>query len=265
MSRKQPSLLDLLLQAPWWVSLLLSPIAFVLIAGVAPAFFQGLVPNLDLASPLRLPAFIAGSFFLLISGFSAIHGSQRKRLVDEQQSLETLRDVSWKQFEFLVAEAFRREGYAVSYGLKGGSDGGVDLDLRRGGRHILVQCKRWKKNVGAPTVRELYGIMQSEGADGGALVTTSGFTREAHAFAAGKRIEMIDGPRLLAKVRAVQTHPPSTTTPTSPPEQSSSTSPTCPKCGNEMVQRTARRGAHAGNHFWGCRQFPKCRGTLPTG
>lgn len=37
----------------------------------------------------------------------------------------------------------------------------------------------------------------------------------------------------------------------------------CPKCGNTMVRRTAKRGIRPGNSFWGCSTFPACRGTLP--
>jgi membrane-bound metal-dependent hydrolase YbcI (DUF457 family) len=33
----------------------------------------------------------------------------------------------------------------------------------------------------------------------------------------------------------------------------------CPKCGGALVQRRARRGAHAGNSFLGCANFPRCR------
>jgi len=33
----------------------------------------------------------------------------------------------------------------------------------------------------------------------------------------------------------------------------------CPRCGSSLVQRTARKGAHAGDQFWGCSAFPKCR------
>lgn len=33
----------------------------------------------------------------------------------------------------------------------------------------------------------------------------------------------------------------------------------CPKCGSSMVLRTAKRGAGAGNQFWGCSTYPKCR------
>ncbi|WP_232507936.1 topoisomerase DNA-binding C4 zinc finger domain-containing protein [Desulfobacula toluolica] len=37
---------------------------------------------------------------------------------------------------------------------------------------------------------------------------------------------------------------------------------TCPKCGNVMILRTAKKGPNAGTQFWGCSTFPKCRGTL---
>jgi hypothetical protein len=37
--------------------------------------------------------------------------------------------------------------------------------------------------------------------------------------------------------------------------------PDCPECDSPMVQRLAKRGENAGNHFWGCPHFPKCSGT----
>ncbi len=36
--------------------------------------------------------------------------------------------------------------------------------------------------------------------------------------------------------------------------------PSCPKCGGSMVRRTAKSGSNAGNSFWGCSQYPACRG-----
>lgn len=33
----------------------------------------------------------------------------------------------------------------------------------------------------------------------------------------------------------------------------------CPRCGGNLVLRTASRGVNAGNQFWGCENFPKCR------
>ena len=36
--------------------------------------------------------------------------------------------------------------------------------------------------------------------------------------------------------------------------------PQCPKCGENMIKRVARKGKNAGGEFWGCTRFPKCRG-----
>ena len=36
----------------------------------------------------------------------------------------------------------------------------------------------------------------------------------------------------------------------------------CPQCGSHMVLRTAKSGTQAGNQFWGCSKYPKCRGIL---
>jgi very-short-patch-repair endonuclease len=35
--------------------------------------------------------------------------------------------------------------------------------------------------------------------------------------------------------------------------------PVCPDCQAKMVLRTAQRGAHKGEQFWGCSNYPKCQ------
>ena len=37
-------------------------------------------------------------------------------------------------------------------------------------------------------------------------------------------------------------------------------SPKCPVCGSPMRLRTAKTGTNAGRRFWGCTQYPACRG-----
>lgn len=34
---------------------------------------------------------------------------------------------------------------------------------------------------------------------------------------------------------------------------------TCPRCGGVLVERIAQRGSRAGNRFWGCSNYPKCK------
>ncbi len=43
------------------------------------------------------------------------------------------------------------------------------------------------------------------------------------------------------------------------------TSPSCPKCGANMLLRTAKSGANAGGQFWGCANYPKCRSVVSVG
>ena len=48
----------------------------------------------------------------------------------------------WREFEMLVGEAFRLQGYQVVETGGGGADGGVDLVLRKDRETFLVQCKQ---------------------------------------------------------------------------------------------------------------------------
>lgn len=45
-------------------------------------------------------------------------------------------------------------------------------------------------------------------------------------------------------------------------KETSESVPNCPKCSKPMVRRTAQRGPNVGNEFWGCSDFPRCRGTV---
>lgn len=44
------------------------------------------------------------------------------------------------------------------------------------------------------------------------------------------------------------------------PSSHASSQPECPICRSPMVLRRAKRGQNAGNEFWGCSQYPSCRG-----
>lgn len=39
--------------------------------------------------------------------------------------------------------------------------------------------------------------------------------------------------------------------------------PLCPQCGRPMMRRMIRKGSHTGEQFWGCTDYPNCRGTRP--
>jgi restriction system protein len=168
--------------------------------------------------------------------------------------------LSWKRFEDVLAEAYRRQGYHVVEMLGTGADEGVDLLLRKDEQVVVVQCKRWRgKPVSVQVVRELYGVMIDQRASAAKVVATTSFTPDAVAFAKGKPIELVDSEALLRLVRDVQTSRRVTVNSDEPDH----VTPTCPSCSTPMVLREARRGTSAGQKFWGCVNYPKCRGTRP--
>jgi hypothetical protein len=79
----------------------------------------------------------------------------------------------------------------------GSGDEGIDLVIETRGASDVVQCKRWKADVGAAVVREFYGSLMHAGARHGFIITTAKFTEAARQFARGKPITLIDGHRLL--------------------------------------------------------------------
>lgn len=140
-----------------------------------------------------------------------------------------------------------------------GPDGGVDIRIRNEESRKLVQCKHWKKNqVGVSVVREMLGIVTSERADEGIVVTSGSFTRDAVAFAETNAIRLIDGGQLEVMTREVQRSPKIQHAASS---ELTKETPACPRCKSAMVIKQARRGKNAGSKFWSCSQFPRCRGS----
>ena len=46
------------------------------------------------------------------------------------------------------------------------------------------------------------------------------------------------------------------------PDMQKTDIPKCPKCGKQMIKRTAKNGANAGHDFWGCSDYPSCKGIV---
>ena len=130
--------------------------------------------------------------------------------MDNQTGLPSIRRLPWQQFERLLYEAFRRQGYSVEHRGAAGPDGGIDLVLRRDGAKTLVQCKQWRwERVGVKLVRELLGVVAERRRTTWIFVTSGIYSDDAIAFAEKNRstLTLIDGKRLAIMIGAVQTKP----------------------------------------------------------
>lgn len=102
-----------------------------------------------------------------------------------QRKLIHLDDLSWREFEQLIANMLEAEGYRVEL-MKGSKDGGVDVvaikDLGNTGLFKSVwQAKKHRldRKVGLSLVRELADTRLEHGASKGIIVTTSFLTSGA--------------------------------------------------------------------------------------
>lgn len=201
--------------------------------------------------------------FLVGAGLSAYKRRHRSQLLDKQSGIESIRAMSWQSFELLVGEAFRRQGYTVEERGGNGPDGGVDLVLYKSGKKAVVQCKRWKSySINVSLVRELFGVMVAEAASECIFVTCGTFTLDAVEFAKSKAIQLIDGEKLVTLTFQVQRGGSGIRGPSESDVEAIDSAPDCPQCGSPMVRRVAKKGAHAGQSFWGCTNYPRCRGTI---
>lgn len=254
--RRNTSILVSLMYAPWWVSVALSAVLYFIVVPI----FSG-----NQSSPFNMVfvsfAKMFSGLLLFVALIAWLRGLKRSRLLDRQRNLDSIRSLSWRQFESLLAEYYQRSGYHVEENHTAGPDGGIDLNLYRNGERHLVQCKQYRKSkVSVSVVREMYGVLVSENATSMTIVSSGKFTQEAKKFAEGKPLRLIAGDELTQMVRSVQTST-SIPSPIAQPAPTVSTEALCPSCNSKLVIRKARRGAHAGQEFYGCSSFPNCRYT----
>lgn len=231
-------------------------VAFILLISLAVGGIQGFLPVLiSLVFGGACLALVFGVAWVLFRNFpnrvAPADAKDTPAAWTPASILDALGEIDWFQFEKFCAELLRAEGFHVER--RGGAqpDGGVDLVVSQDGLSALIQCKHWKTwNVQEKVVREMLGSMTHFGVEQGAIYTLKGATQPAKAFAQQHEIDIVDGEELAQRASAMLSQ-----------ETLSlvldATKHHCPKCESEMVWRT-------GNFkpFWGCSQFPRCRGTL---
>ena len=186
---------------------------------------------------------------------------------ESSHSSQSLSDMEWQEFEQLIHAIFRQRGYSVSEKQAGAFDG-VDLVLKRDNETTYVQCKPSREEeVDITAVGELYVAMEVDAVKFGIVITPGVFSPEAIDFSLGKSLMLINGNDLAQMIDALnssnsgveqQTDDALATAKQEMPELE----PLCPICSSAMIKRTAKKGRNAGNVFWGCSNFPKCRGVV---
>jgi hypothetical protein len=200
-------------------------VALFLYAGVGLALPLALGwPVTWLVSANITGTLMASSLILAWFGLE-VQAANRRHLVEWTTDLRLL---DFAEFEWLVGEVFRRDGWTVEEtGRRDGPDGNIDLRLTKAGKHMLVQCKRWVSwAVGVDDIRAFAGTLMREGLPGtsGIFVTLSDFGEQAREEATRVGLTLIDNRDLYARVEQVRRNE------------------ACPICGLPMLLDRSARG-----------------------
>lgn len=97
--------------------------------------------------------------------------------------------LSGRAFEKYLRVHFKHLGYRVKL-TDFSHDYGADLIVRKHGEKIVIQAKRYEKNVGIAAVQEAVGSIAYYDADRAMVVTNSGFTKSARTLAKQNEVEL---------------------------------------------------------------------------
>ncbi|KGE17583.1 restriction endonuclease [Paenibacillus wynnii] len=155
------------------------------------------------------------------------------------------------QFEQYLGHLFRAQGYKTEV-TKAAGDYGADLILQKDGKKIVVQAKRYSKNVGIKAVQEAQASIAHYGAVEAWVVSNSDYTTAAYELAKSNHVKLINREALIEIILAM--NPGTAPAPKAVIAATPVDEMTCPKCGSTLVLRNSTRG-----QFYGCSSFPKCR------
>ena len=181
------SLFAILLRSPWWIS-----------AGIA--LLLGLLSFALLPLQYRVVGAMSGLPLAVISAIAAYrqwHLPSAARVARTQQALATM---AWPAFSALLEQAFRRDGYTVAPG----KIAGVDFDLERQGRRMVVSARRWKSaRTGLEVLRALQAARDASDAADALFIGLGPVSDNARPFAAEHRIAIWQADELAHALRGL--------------------------------------------------------------
>lgn len=143
----------------------------------------------------------ATSCTLVLSIMAIIRAKKKQRL--KRSGIQDIDKMTGIQFEEYLRTFFTEIGYKVKNTPKTG-DYGADLILEKAGKRIVVQAKRYKKNVGIKAVQEAGGAKAHYRANESWVITNSNFTQAAFNLSVSNDIRMIGREQLIEMILQLQ-------------------------------------------------------------
>ena len=182
-----------------------------------------------------------------------------------EQELELLKSMSVYDFEPLLHEIFKQRGFTLAT-KNDEQDSEIDLVLMMNNQKTYVQYKQWKDaEIDVKSIAKLHILMDENKVRHGMVISLGTFSPEAMDVALGKTLLLInaeDLSKMIYSLSQMSGEPTVVEEVEANIDDMPELEPLCPICSREMIKRTAKKGKNAGNTFWGCSQFPNCRGII---
>ncbi|MDD2920025.1 restriction endonuclease [Rhodoferax sp.] len=174
------SLFAILLRSRWWISMAIMAVIALLSVALLPEPYVGF-------------GVMGGFPFLVIGILAARKQWHAPSAAHVANMLTQAGAMSWRDFSALIAQTFTRQGYTVTRL----DSPAADFLLVKGGRVMLVSCKRWKAaNHGVDALRDLLAAKAAREAQQCSYISLSPVSETASRFAAAQGVALVSGDTL---------------------------------------------------------------------
>ncbi len=142
----------------------------LIMAGIS--YYIGYCAYMEERTGITVCCALSAACFLLL----ALRRAARARYLN--MSMKQIDGLSGDAFEQYLSVQFKRLGYQVKV-THASHDYGADLILKKRGKCIAVQAKRYDRNIGISAVQEAVGSVAYYEADQAMVVTNRYFTKNA--------------------------------------------------------------------------------------
>ncbi|WP_328851276.1 restriction endonuclease [Micromonospora globbae] len=155
-----------------------------------------------------IASLVALATLVSVSAWLYLRWAGARQLAEHERNVAVTDHMSGPEFEQFVARLMRASGYRNVTVCGGAGDMGADvIGQSPCSRRVVVQCKRYKGNLGSPHVQRFAGTARDiHRADVALLVTTGRPTVQAREVALRCRIMLVDRPALAQWVSTQVLH-----------------------------------------------------------
>lgn len=187
LSIKKNSLFAILLRSPWWISIGLATVLALLAGALLPKDY-------------RVVGALSGFPFVVIGVIAARRQWRLPSAAQIARTEQALSQMNWPAFAKLLEQTFVRDGHQLRHP----PQAGVDFQLERQGRTMLIIARRWKSaRTGIDALRQLQAARLAAQADDALYIGLGELTENALPFALEQRITIWRAAELAQQLRGM--------------------------------------------------------------